>query len=120
MPHCRSGIRAEPSAFLVPFTKLDININMGRGLDVNIRHRHKPRHIHSKCGLRHRCYSAEDFMGKMRKIGEASTSGSMGCVITNKMAEKWLVAAHLEMTKQEDWIRKLKFRGSDGTFKAEL
>ena len=54
-------------------------------------------------------------MGKMRGIGESSTSGSLGCVITNKMAEKWLVAAHLELTKQEDWFKPWKHRERTGT-----
>ena len=44
-------------------------------------------------------------MGKMRHIGEASTSGAMSVTVTNTMSEKWLRAIHLAWTPEEQWFK---------------
>jgi len=44
-------------------------------------------------------------MGKMRHIGEASTSGAMSVTVTNTMSEKWLSAIHLAWTPEEQWFQ---------------
>ena len=46
----------------------------------------------------------EDFMGKMRALGQACTSGSLSARITNKMMRKYLIALDLALRGEETWF----------------
>ena len=51
------------------------------------------------------CYGHEDFMGKMRNLAISAAQGrGFGPTVTDRMAEKYLIAMHFLMTDPKAWF----------------